>query len=237
VLGIPVRVHPLFWLIVVLLGWGSDPKPADILMWVAVCFVSILVHELGHALAARAHGWEPWITLYGMGGLASYQPTYRDPRAQILITFAGPFAGFALAAFLVAAIAASGHQVRFDPSLQFTLPVLWEPFESRQLNILLFQLLYINIFWGLLNLLPIYPLDGGQIAREVLVSLNGPAGIQQSLWLSIIAAVALAILAWTKLEDRFLVIFFLYFALSSYMALQQYSGGGGGGGGMWGPYR
>ena len=54
--GIPVRVHPLFWLIAVLLGISGDPQPAEILLWVVAVFVSILVHELGHALTMRAFG-------------------------------------------------------------------------------------------------------------------------------------------------------------------------------------
>jgi hypothetical protein len=92
-LGIPVRVHPMFWLVALLLGFRGNPKPQELVLWVAVVFVSILVHELGHALAARAHGWEPWITLHGFGGLASYRPTRQTPRSRILITLAGPAPG------------------------------------------------------------------------------------------------------------------------------------------------
>ena len=50
-------------------------------------------------------------------------------------------------------------------------------------------MLYVNIFWGLVNLLPVYPLDGGQIARELLELASPADGVRQSLWLSVIAAV------------------------------------------------
>ena len=93
-LGIPVRVHPLFWLVAVLLGIRGNEDPVPILIWVGVVFVSILVHELGHALTARWYGWEPWITLHSFGGLASYRPTFHDPTSRIVITLAGPGAGF-----------------------------------------------------------------------------------------------------------------------------------------------
>ena len=52
--GIPVRVHPLFWLVAAILGAGSDPDPIELLLWIGTVFVSILIHEMGHALAARA---------------------------------------------------------------------------------------------------------------------------------------------------------------------------------------
>ncbi len=70
IFGIPVRVHPFFWLIAVLLVIRGDPKPAQVLIWVAAMFVSILIHELGHAWLQRRYGGRPRIVLYGMGGLA-----------------------------------------------------------------------------------------------------------------------------------------------------------------------
>jgi Zn-dependent protease len=229
-LGIPVRVHPLFWLVAVLLGVSGDPDPQQILIWVGVVFVSIVVHEMGHALAARACGWEPWITLHGFGGLASYRPTYRSPLNQVLITFAGPGAGFALAALIVAFIAASGHGVRVGwPDT--ILPVVFEPYERFNLNLLLYDLLYVNIFWGLFNLLPIYPLDGGQISQEVLRVLNPRDGLRQSLWLSIVVAAVCGVLAWTRLHDTFLAFFCGYLAYNSYLTMQAYFGRGGGFGG------
>src|SRR5262245_15290041 len=73
VCGFPVRVSPFFWFTAVLMGVnprGGTP-PMELLLWVAVVFVSILVHELGHALAQRHYGGHPWITLHAFGGLAS----------------------------------------------------------------------------------------------------------------------------------------------------------------------
>jgi Zn-dependent protease len=221
----------MFWAVTLLLGLRGNPKPADMLFWIGACFVSILVHELGHALAARAYGWQPRITLHGFGGLASYQPTYRSPPSEILITFAGPAAGFVFAALIVAAIVASGHQVRFDRTFAFGVPIVWEPFSYRA-QMLVFDLLYINIFWGLLNLLPIYPLDGGQISREIFGVFSPRDGLRQSLWLSLIAAAGLAVLALAKLHDEFLAIFFAYFAYISYTTLRANFGPGGGLGGF-----
>ncbi len=228
-LGIPVRVHPMFWLICVLFGLsGTQGELGPILIWVGACFVSILVHEMGHALAARAHGWPPHITLYGMGGLASYQPTYHTPRSQILITAAGPGAGFGFALVVLAAISASGHRVSFDWQLGGLLPIEFEPFDSARVNMVVYYLLFINIFWGLVNLLPVYPLDGGQISREVLGLVNPADSLRQSLWLSVVAAIVVAILAWTKMHDVYITFFFGYLAYTSYSMLESYFGRGGG---------
>ncbi len=72
--SIPVRIHPLFWVIPLLLGIQPNVKPLHSFIWLAAVTVSILIHELGHALAIRYYGYRPWITLYALGGLASYNP-------------------------------------------------------------------------------------------------------------------------------------------------------------------
>jgi stage IV sporulation protein FB len=232
VLGIPVRVHPMFWLVALLLGLGGNQQPVPMLFWIGAAFVSILIHELGHALTARAHGWQPAITLHGFGGLASYRPTYDSAWSQILVTIAGPGAGFAFAALILGFLAATGHRVEFGWHYHTVLPIAYEAFESAKANMLVSDLLYINIFWGLVNLLPVFPLDGGQIARELLGLVNQKDSLRQSLWLSVITAVAVAILALTKLDDKFIALFFAYLAYTSYQALQAAFGPGGGLGGF-----
>ena len=191
--GFPIRVHPFFWVVILILGMGGfgggQADPVETLIWVAVAFISILVHELGHAVLQRRYGGHPWITLYGMGGLSSCDDCDRSPVSQILISAAGPMAGFLLAAGILLLVFLSGHQLvpvtREDFQQLFqqyqslpphlSLPFysrLIEPFASSALNTAIGDLLWINIWWGLLNLLPIYPLDGGRITRE-LFTLKG----------------------------------------------------------------
>ncbi|MEX0678530.1 MAG: site-2 protease family protein [Pirellulales bacterium] len=225
-LGIPVRVHPLFWLAAVVLGVRGNEEPQQLVLWVAAVFVSILVHELGHALAARFYGWDPSITLHVFGGLASYQPTYRSPIKQIVITLAGPGAGFLFAALIVGSIAAFGHRVQFGWQ-GWVLPINYD-FASTKLEMLVDDLLYVNIFWGLVNLLPVYPLDGGQISLEIFQLANPRDGLRQSLWLSVVVAAGVGVLAYVRLHELFLLLFFGYMAYTSYMTLQSYFGPGGG---------
>ena len=171
--GIPVRIHPLFWL-VALIFRANGRDGIGILTWVAAVFLSILLHELGHAWMMRLHGFRPWIVLYGMGGLTSYDPRQgfgvkrSDTLANVLISAAGPGIGFLLAAFLVAMFFATGHgdQLHFArPWLSFMCE-MW-PADTRFAD-LLNDIFFICVLWGLVNLLPIYPLDGGQIAPGIV---------------------------------------------------------------------
>lgn len=241
VLGVPVRVHPLFWLISVILGPIHD-EPKYVVMWVAVVFVSILVHEMGHALAIRSYGWRPSILLYSFGGLAMYQPTHHDPRKQILISLAGPLAGFALAGLTILLLSATGNTVRFSfggpIGLKWTFIVRNLTGSNDNLLNLVDQLLQVNIFWGLLNLLPIWPLDGGHVCYEFLLELRVREALVKALWVSVTVAGAVAIYTVIRLgkdlsHDFFIPLMFGYLAYSSFSLLQSYSGRGGGYGGRW----
>ena len=212
-LGIPVRVHPLFWLVSLLLGYRSGDV-ASVLTWIIAVFLSILVHELGHAVMMRFYGFHPWITLYGFGGMAAYDQGYGSRSkgsgalGQVLICLAGPFAGFFLAIVLVLGFILATHA---DIEL------------NRRMVYLLDKMLLICVIWGVVNLLPIYPLDGGQIAREILLKLSPHQGIRWSLLLSLFVAglmVAVGLVLW----QPFVALLFGYLGYTSYATLQAYSG-------------
>ncbi|HQU37438.1 MAG TPA: hypothetical protein PLR65_12710, partial [Anaerolineales bacterium] len=116
--GIPVRVHPLFWLIALLLGSSGDLL--HIVIWILVVFVSILIHELGHAFAFRWYGLRSQILLHFSGGLtipemsprgSGYAPVAIGSVQQILISLAGPRAGFLLAGLVIAVSHLSGGDI------------------------------------------------------------------------------------------------------------------------------
>jgi Zn-dependent protease len=241
VFGIPVRVHPFFWLVTVIMGLntGEDgTPPAELLIWVAVVFVSILVHELGHAFLQRRFGGRPWITLHGIGGLASCDDCDRGPRSQILISLAGPAAGFLLAAIMVAMIRLSGHvigiareggipfeQLRVDsvPVVSlFGFNLYWAPFASMGANTLMHNMLFVNIIWGLVNLLPVYPLDGGRISRELCTIKNPRRGIILSLQVSIVTAILMAAIGLLVWQSFYTALMFGYLAYVNYQTFQAY---------------
>lgn len=235
--GIPVRVHPFFWIMAVVLGLGGGEQgtpPGELLLWVAIVFASILVHELGHAFAQRRFGGHPWITLHGIGGLASCDDCDRSPWAQVLISLAGPAAGFLFAAAAVGLMRLTGHAVGVAPSHEtpvgmvstslLGLRVYWQPLATYLANIAFHYILFVNIVWGLLNLLPVYPLDGGRVARELLSIRNPRRGIVLSLQLSIAAAAAMAIIGFVAWRDVYMLLMFGYLAYASLQTLQAYQG-------------
>jgi Zn-dependent protease len=243
IFGFPVRVSAFFWLIALFLGWGLvEEDPKLIFIWVLAVFVSILAHELGHAFAFRYYGISSHIVLYQFGGLAipdSVSAEFgwgrsRNPLRQIIISAAGPGVQLLMVVLIIVAVRLAGHRV------PMAIPFVPESLLSGSgtqipnyalVNLVAF-LLYVNFFWALLNLLPIYPLDGGQIAREVFLLLSIPDGIRNSLILSIVAAGGVAVYALYR-KDVFLALMFGMLAYASYQTLQRYSGGGFGGGRPW----
>lgn len=213
VLGIPVRVNPMFWLVGALMGYSPGWANAIginvlgvVCLWWIVTFVSILVHELGHALVAEFFGWRSNILLYHFGGLAYYDAFRgRTPWKQIAIAFAGPAAGFILAGLVFGfSIAASANGWFAD---------------SKIYDYMIIQLLWVNIGWGLVNLLPVYPLDGGQICREVLFLLrvNNPQLLCHKIGLVVAAIVALV---GFRFGRQFVGFMFIFLAFNNYQATQ-----------------
>lgn len=230
----PIRVHPFFWLVCLIMALrGESSLPAEVLSWVVALFVSIVVHELGHAFLQRFYGGHPRIVLHGIGGLAICDDCDRSSRSQILISLAGPVAGFLFAIALLLVVNLVGHSAGittggraeslFDKNALriLGLAFYWEPFDSLHVDRMLGNLLLINVLWGAINLLPIYPLDGGQISREVCQLSDSRRGIILSLQVSMVAAIGMAIvgLSW---GNWFVVVLFGYLAYSSYTTLQAY---------------
>lgn len=177
--GFPVEIQPGFWLLAFIIGFSGDRSAAELAAWVGIVFVSVLVHELGHAFAARAYGERPVIALHMMGGLTSWTPTRElSRRARILVTLAGPGAGFALGALaFVALLALSGQRT-----------------DSGQSGLLfgtLRLLLVANVFWSVINLMPVLPFDGGQILATALGAERRKLAATISLVFGLITAAVL----------------------------------------------
>jgi Zn-dependent protease len=230
-LNIPVRVSPWFWLVMLFISRGAaGPRGSvsAVLVFVGCAFVSILVHELGHALSARAVGREPGgIVLHAMGGLCFYDNGGLPPLQRVLILAAGPGAGFALLG-LVLGIA----KVQFGIAPMNAMALIGvgggdggeAAFSLMSRSSSLFFgflfMLYINFWWGVFNLLPIWPLDGGQITGVVLGVANPQQGTRWTHTVALLTAAGIAI--WFASKDDFLMAFWLgYFGYINYQMLQQ----------------
>lgn len=202
-LGVPIRVSPAFWVVALFLG--SEQSLERALLWVGCVLLSILVHEMGHALVQRLFGGRPEIVLYAFGGFAAAPGVRDSPGRNLLVSLAGPAAGFALYGLV--------------KSLQ--LAGVLTP--SPRVDFVVYALVYINWFWSLLNLAPIWPLDGGRVARELLTLLLPPAkGIVVSLVVSILCGAALAVFLYQTTGSLWNAALFGMLAYQSYETLQQY---------------
>jgi len=233
--GIRVRVSPWFWLAAVLLGWsacqsiaGGDQRMLLLLLvlWSGTVLVSLVVHEMGHALAFRACGQGAHVVLYQFGGLAIPEAWNRRvhlrPLQRLLVSAAGPAAQLALAAALVLLLRAGGYAV------PFRLPVIGDAAwwgEGRRiadfsllLAALVQFLLMVNILWPLLNLVPVPPLDGGQILREGLTVLGVADAARIAAIVGVVTGGAVAWWGFSR-GDQYLGILFAMLAVSCWQSL------------------
>lgn len=200
--GIPVKILPWFWVTMALIGGvlGADDRDAvfRLLLFLLAGFVSILVHEFGHGLTAKAFGKHVEIVLQAFGGYAAYSggaPLSR-PRT-FLITAAGP-----------------AIQILLGLGI-YALSVIWDG-AAPHAEYFLYILYSISFIWAILNLLPVLPLDGGRLMQTLL----GPNRIRLTLIISITVAVAAGLLAYMKTGSFLMILFMGMFAWQSFQALQ-----------------
>jgi Zn-dependent protease len=195
--GIDVYIHWAWFLAFWYLS--SRPHQYSNYVWNALeilsLFLIVLIHEFGHQLACRSVGGKTHdIVLWPLGGVAYVSPPQR-PGAQLWSIAAGPLVNVLLVPILSVLVSVSSHLHWYD-----TNPNAYD---------LLHNIWVINIVLLIFNMLPIYPLDGGQILRSLLwfvfgransllaasvIGFIGVAGLiglavyQQSIWLGFIAA-------------------------------------------------
>lgn len=167
---IPIIIHPTFWLMAAFIGyWFSGTFPGT-LIWMGVIFISVLIHELGHASTALAFGLKPRIELVALGGLTYHNSEGLGFAKQFLIVLNGPLFGFLLyvAAWLL---------LKFVPALNGGI--------SGEILLIFTN---INLIWTVLNLIPVLPLDGGQLMRVLCEATFGIKGIKYALLCSMAVA-------------------------------------------------
>ncbi len=152
----PITIEPSFLIVVGLFGLFA-PSFAALVVWVVVVTVSVLVHELGHAGAFRLFGSPAEIRLQGMGGLTS--GTRLPPAQNLAVSLAGPGAGLVLLGLPALVLHAA------SPS-----PSLVEGSTAEQTVTYLF---FVNVVWSLVNLLPVLPLDGGNVVHSLFDLVTG----------------------------------------------------------------
>lgn len=225
-LGIPVRVHPIFWVVTAALGW-QNRNLSMVFAWVVCAFVSILVHEYGHGLTARAFGSSPSIVLWGLGGLCYSQTERQTTSQRLAVILMGPGAGFILCALVMIATSlvwGVTPREHLDTAAQLLhlgsgSDSIWDKFPSPRALYIYANLVWINLMWGLVNLLPIWPLDGGRVSEIVLSWYDRSRGVRYCHIGSLLVSGVLAVVALSLTQDFYLPIFFGLFALINFQVL------------------
>lgn len=256
--GIPIRVTWLFWLVNAALGYtsamavdngyrrlaavvadvSSPGLPSLLAIWVVAAFLSVLIHELGHALAFRYFGIESHIVLYHMGGVAVPTAGFIFRRGgarrrlshadQICISAAGPLLQF-LSAILVGGIAIYWgikvpmlttfmELVGVKPGAFNWLPVGELPKSAWVYAMVEFYVL-ISVWWPLFNLLPVMPLDGGHIVQNLVAIIRRTDGVYEA---HAIGAATGFLVAWWFFQrgSPINAMLFLSLAMSNLQSLQ-----------------
>lgn len=166
-------------LIVFFVATFYDPKQGMryALLWAPVLFISVLLHELAHAGAIAMFGYGgSQIVLGGMGGVTVSQ---RRGKAwhDMIISLAGPLASFALA-WLTTQMIVKMPYAMTDPMLIAFLPLLRTA----------------NFWWGVFNLIPVSPLDGGHVVRHfVRIFARERTAFVVAVWVGMVVGVLVAI--------------------------------------------
>lgn len=158
VLGIEIRVHVSFLLIVLVVGLAAStpegPGLASGMLWIIGVFGSVVVHELAHSVVARKRGADVReILLLPIGGVSRLEHLPEDPRDELAIAIVGPAASVALA--VVVALVAIAAGIPLVPVRLFDGP-------------LVARLAWVNLVLAGFNLLPAFPMDGGRVFRSIL---------------------------------------------------------------------
>ena len=203
IFAIPVRVEPFFWLTMVLLGGGLHARDSieilSVVIFMLAGFISILVHELGHALTIRKFGLPTEITLHGFGGYATFPPGRLNRTQSFLVTAAGPGLQITLALLLIIV----GQFIQIPP--------------TSLLNLLVANLVMVSIFWAILNCIPVYPMDGGQMMASIL----GPKREHLVYLISVFVSVLIGLTFFVVFRQPLLPIFMALFAWQNWQSYQN----------------
>jgi membrane-associated protease RseP (regulator of RpoE activity) len=171
----PVLIRTEFFIGAVLLGAGRLTEPVLLAWWVLAVGLFVTLHELGHAVMFRVFGHHPRIELQAFGGVTSGTPGMPlTPFQDVIVSLAGPFAGILFGS----TVWALTHFTGFDP-------------PSPLVEQIIQDILWINIGWGVINLLPMLPLDGGRVLAASMRWLFRERGQKIAFFVSLVMSVAI----------------------------------------------
>lgn len=167
VLGIALYIHATFLLLLAWVAIGEYQRSQSAtaafggVVFVLAVFATVVLHELGHAMAARRYGIRTRdITLLPIGGIARLERMPREPRQELVVALAGPAVNVVIAGLLALYLSFVGGVTSFLETASLSDSLLDRAFPAR--------LLAVNLWLVLFNLIPAFPMDGGRVLRAVL---------------------------------------------------------------------
>src|SRR6202167_4978677 len=166
--GIEIGLHYSWFLIALLITmslgsqfqgshgeWGSTVIWSLSILTSLLFFVTLLAHEMSHALVARTRGLTTTaITLFALGGVAQIEKEPEDAKTEFLVGIVGPLSSAVIGVVLLGVAWAIGWRIGASPATPLLAMLVW--------------LGYINLTLAVFNMIPGYPLDGGRILRSIL---------------------------------------------------------------------
>lgn len=212
ILGIPIKVDVTFLIVLPLFAWffSSQPEPFGFsgmqpeimkyilsLLTAILLFASVLIHELAHSYFTLRYGGSIMeIRLHLLGGAAAMKEEVHEPLKVIIIVAAGPLSSIVLGALLLF------FNFVFNPV---------SALEGNSLFLMVFILGYVNIFLGIFNLIPAFPMDGGRILRAFLsIYMDFVKATEKAVQIGKIFAVLMGILGLFTDLWLLLIAFYIY---------------------------
>jgi stage IV sporulation protein FB len=160
VAGTEIRIHYTFFLLLAWIAWmygrhGGWQGAVYGIVLICILFLCVVLHEFGHATAARRYGIHtPDITLLPIGGVARLQRMPDKPVEELVVAICGPLVNVVIAGAIWLGLGAHALLSRMplgDPHIP-----------------MLYQIMWVNVWLVLFNLIPAFPMDGGRVLRALL---------------------------------------------------------------------
>lgn len=199
---IPISIRPLFWLVAFLIGWlWTASLPASLVCVVVILF-SVIIHELGHSFAALVFKQKVRVEIAAFGGFTYREGDRLKLWKEFIVVICGPLAGFLLCLGAYAIVS-------------------FVPIQNALLAFAVKVTFLANLFWTIINLIPVLPLDGGHLLSIVLEGIFGFKGVKWAIIVGLVIAICISI-AFFALGMFLAGALFLFLTFESFRSLRYY---------------